>query len=365
MSQQPASSPHAHDRSSVSRIMLHVCLALVPCTAFGIFLFGWPALLLWLTTCTVALLTEAACLQLAQQPLRRLLDGSALLTGWLIALSIPPWAPWWIGAGGAVFAIALGKHLYGGIGQNLFNPAMLARIALLIAFPVQMTSWALPAPFGSEHAPALADALAIMFAGAPVADSFTGATALGHLRTAFTLHESAQHVMARDFDVVNAVVGWTAGSLGETSELLVLLGGLWLLVLRVVSWEIPVAMLLGVALPALLASLVAPERCAGPLFHLTSGGLLLGAFFIATDPVTSPAGRSAKLVFGAGCGVVVFVIRTWGTFPEAVGFGVLFMNALTPLLDRYLRPRVYGRMPGGKPLQAASATARVKQPGKT
>lgn len=365
MSMLPASSPHAHDRSSVSRIMLHVCLALTPCTAFGIYIFGWPALFLWLTTCVAAVATEALCLQAGGQPLRRLLDGSAFLTGWLIALSIPPWAPWWIGAGGALFAISIGKHLYGGVGQNLFNPAMLARIALLIAFPVQMTSWALPLPIGSEQAPGFAEALAITFGGATVPDSFTGATALGHLRTSFTLHQDARDVLAQDFSLLDAVVGRTAGSLGETSELLVLLGGLWLLVLRIISWEVPVAMLLGVALPSLLANLVAPEHYAGPLFHLSSGGLLLGALFIATDPVTSPAGRSARLVFGAGCGLVVFVIRNWGTFPEAVGFAVLFMNALTPLLDRYLRPRVYGRMPGGKPLQAASATARVKQPGKT
>lgn len=365
MSALPVSSPHAHDRSSVTRIMGHVCLALTPCTAFGLWQFGWPAIFLWLVTCGAAVITEAACLHAQGASLRRLLDGSALLTGWLIALSLPPWAPWWLGAGGAAFALGIGKHLYGGIGQNVFNPAMLARVALLIAFPLQMTSWFLPAPLGSDTAPGFSDALAITFSGAAIPDSYSGATALGHLRTSFTLHQDARDVLAQDFSLLNAVLGTSAGSLGETSEVLVLLGGVWLLALRIISWEIPLAMLLSVALLALVSSVVTPQRYGGPLFHLTSGGVLLGALFIATDPVTSPASRVAKLVFGAGCGVVTFVIRCWGTFPEAVGFAVLFMNALTPLLDRYLRPRIYGRLPGGKPLQAASVTTKVKGVGKT
>lgn len=365
MMRSPTSSPHAHDRSSVGRIMGHVCLALAPCTLFGFYLFGWPAIDLWLVTCLAAVLTEALCLRALGQPVWRLLDGTALLTGWLIALSLPPWAPWWIGVGGSVFAIAIGKQLYGGVGQNLFNPAMLARVALLIAFPVQMTSWALPAPLGSVGAPDFSTALSITFGGAGMPDGTTGATALGHLRTSYTLHQDARQVLAQDFSLQRALLGNTGGSMGETSELLVLLGGAWLLALRIISWEIPVAMLASVALLAVFGNAVTPERYAGPLFHLSSGGLLLGALFIATDPVTSPTSRSGKLVFGAGCGLMTYVIRCWGSFPEAVGFAVLFMNALTPLLDRYLRPRVYGRLPSGKPKQVASVTATVKEADKT
>ncbi|CAD5376588.1 putative inner membrane oxidoreductase [Pseudomonas sp. OF001] len=356
------SGPFAHDRSSVNRIMLQVCLALTPATLFGLWLFGWPAINLWLLTCASALASEALCLHWLGQPLRRLQDGSALLTGWLLALSLPPWAPWWIGVGGAAFAIGIGKQLYGGIGQNIFNPAMLARVALLIAFPLQMTSWALPAPLGSTAAPGFVEGLAITFGGA-LPDGMSGATALGNLKTELTLGRSAEAILAGDFALVPALLGSSAGSLGETSELLLLLGGLWLLFRRVIHWEIPLSMLLGVLVLAAIAHQIDPARYPGGLYHLASGGLLLGALFIATDPVTSPVSRKGRLIFGAGCGVLVYVIRTWGSFPEAVAFAVLFMNALSPLIDRYWRPRAYGRTAGGKPLAIGRQTSQVKQEG--
>lgn len=356
------SGPFAHDRSSVNRIMLQVCLALLPATLFGLYLFGWPAINLWLLTCASALASEALCLHWLGQPLRRLQDGSALLTGWLLALSLPPWAPWWIGVGGAAFAIGIGKQLYGGIGQNIFNPAMLARVALLIAFPLQMTSWALPAPLGSTAAPGFVEGLAITFGGA-LPDGMSGATALGNLKTELTLGRSAEAILAGDFALVPALLGSSAGSLGETSELLLLLGGLWLLFRRVIHWEIPLSMLLGVLVLAAIAHQIDPARYPGGLYHLASGGLLLGALFIATDPVTSPVSRKGRLIFGAGCGVLVYVIRTWGSFPEAVAFAVLFMNALSPLIDRYWRPRAYGRTAGGKPLAIGRQTSQVKQEG--
>lgn len=357
-----ASGPFAHDRSSVNRIMLQVCLALLPATLFGLYLFGWPALNLWLLTCASALVTEALCLRWLGQPQRRLLDGSALLSGWLLALSLPPWAPWWIGVGGAAFAVGIGKQLYGGIGQNIFNPAMLARVALLIAFPLQMTSWVPPAPLGSAGAPGFVEGLAISFGGA-LPDGMSGATALGGLKTELTLGRSAEAILAGNFALVPALLGHSAGSLGETSELLLLLGGLWLLARRLIHWEIPVSMLFGVLLLAAIAHQINPERYPGGLYHLASGGLLLGALFIATDPVTSPVSRGGRLIFGAGCGVLVYVIRTWGNFPEAVAFAVLFMNALSPLIDRYWRPRAYGRTAGGKPLAIGRQTSQVKQEG--
>lgn len=359
-----ASGPFAHDRSSVNRIMLQVSLALLPTTLFGLYLFGWPAINLWLLTCASALATEALCLRWLDQPMRRLLDGSALLTGWLLALSLPPTAPWWIGVGGAAFAVGIGKQLYGGIGQNLFNPAMLARVALLIAFPLQMTSWALPQPLGSAGAPGFVDGLAITFAGVPLADGMSGATALGHLKTELTLGHSAEAILAGDFSLFSALLGHSAGSLGETSELLLLLGGAWLLARRIIHWEIPVSMLLGVVVLAAIAHQINPGRYPGGLYHLASGGLLLGALFIATDPVTSPVSRAGRLLFGAGCGVLVYVIRTWGNFPEAVAFAVLFMNSLTPLIDRYWRPRAYGRTGSGKPLAVGRQTNPVNQEGR-
>ena len=361
MSQSIAAGPFAHDRSSVDRIMLQVCLALVPATLFGLILFGWPAINLWLITCAAALATEAACLRLMNQPVSRLLDGSALLTGWLLAISLPPSAPWWIGVGGSVFAIGIGKQLYGGIGQNIFNPAMLARVALLIAFPLQMTTWALPAPLFSAHAPGFLDGLRITFGSMPMPDGMVGATALGNLKTELTLHKTAEEVLSKDFSFWKAFFGVSGGSMAETSELLFLLGGAWLIAKRIIHWEIPVAMLGSVFIMGVIAQQVNPDVYPGGFYHLASGGLLMGALFIATDPVTSPISQTGRLIFGAGCGILVYLIRTWGNFPEAVAFAVLFMNGLTPLIDRYWRPRAYGRNARGKPLVAAKWTSQVKE----
>lgn len=356
-----ASSPFAHQGTSVTGVMFQVCLALVPCTLFGMYLFGWPAINLFLVTCLAALVTEALCLWVLNQPVYRLLDGSALLTGWLIAITLPPWAPWWVGVVGSFFAIAVGKQLYGGIGQNVFNPAMLARTALLITFPVQMTSWILPAPLGSEAAPGFLQSLAITFANGAVPDGLTGATSLGVLKTSLTLDKSAADVVGEHFSFWQSVIGKTPGSMGETSELAVLLGGLWLVWRRIISWQIPFAFLASLGILSAVTGFANEEHFAGALFHLSSGGILLGAFFIATDPITSPVGSIAKLIFGAGCGMVVFVIRAWGGFPEAVAFSVLFMNAFNPLIERYCRPRVYGRLPGGKPLRTMTSIELTRE----
>jgi Na+-translocating ferredoxin:NAD+ oxidoreductase subunit D len=204
--------------------MLQVCLAMVPTTAFGIYLFGWPALFLWLLTCASAIATEALCLWAQGKPLNRLQDSSALLTGWLLALSLPPWAPWWIAVGGAAFAIAIGKQVYGGLGQNVFNPAMLARVALLISFPVQMSNWANVTPLGSALAPGFWDSLAITFGLQDIPDGFTGATMLGEVKASSSA--SISQMLSEQFSLSQALVGQTRGSLGETSELLVVMGGL-------------------------------------------------------------------------------------------------------------------------------------------
>jgi len=347
MSINPVSSPHAHDHSSVSRIMSHVCLALLPCTAFGIYLFGFPALNLLVITVASAVLCEMLCLRLMGKPVTMVFDGSAVLTGWLLAISLPPWAPWWIGVAGSVLAIAIGKQLYGGLGQNVFNPAMLARVALLISFPVHLTTW--PLPESSFLATSFADSLAITFGGSQLADSITGATALGYLKTELGNNLSAADITQQQLTASNGLLGFSGGSFGETSALLVLLGGCWLLLMRIISWHIPVAMIGTVALLAFIFNTINPDRYAGVGFHLFTGSLLLGAFFIATDYVTSPASKKGQLIFGVGCGLLSYVIRTWGGYPEGISFAVLFMNALTPLIDMWFRPRVYGRRLDGKP----------------
>ena len=355
----PTASPHAHDRSSIDRIMLRVCIALTPVTLWGFYCFGWPAIILFTITAASAVLTEALCLYLIGQPLSRLKDNSALLTGWMLALTLPPWAPWWIGLGGSFFAIAIGKQIYGGIGQNVFNPALLARVALLISFPVQLTTWVNVTPINSASAPGFMESLQIIFASAPLADGMTGATWLGASKAAAAGGAHMSEMIAADFSLQDAFFGMTRGSMGETSEALALIGGLYLIITRVISWHIPIALLGSLAILSLLGSHTNADSYAGPLFHLTSGGIMIGAFFYATEYVTSPSTAAGKIIFGVGCGVLLFCIRSWGGFPEAVAFAILLMNTLTPLIDRAVKPRAYGRNRKGSAAKHVSALRKV------
>ena len=347
--------PFTHAPNSVTRTMAWVMVALSPATAYGLWLFGWPAVLLWTITLASALASEALMLRWLDQPVRaRLSDGSALLTGWLLALSLPPWAPWWIGALGSGVAIAIGKHLFGGLGQNPFNPAMVARVVLLISFPVQMTLWVAPAPLGSPAAPGLSQALAIIAGHAPVPEHLSAASALGHLQTERSRGHSAAQASAALPSVDQQALGAEAGSLGETSALCLLAGGLLLLALRIISWQTPLALLGTIAVLAAFSHALDPAHFASAPIHLLSGATLLGAFFIATDYVTSPVSRAGQLVFGAGIGALTWVIRSLGGYPEGLAFAVLIMNALVPLIDRGLRPRVFGRNWRGQPIAPRS-----------
>lgn len=356
-----AHAPHAHAESSVARMMLWVIVALVPATLLGLWLYRWPAVNLWLCTVLACVASEYACLRIAgKAPAAFLADGSAVLTGWLLALSLPAWAPWWAGTLGGAFAIVIGKQVFGGIGQNLFNPAMLARVALLISFPIQMTTWAAPAPLFSSSAIAFGDGLAITFGGALPADAVSSASLLGHLKTELTRGTSIQQAIVGHYDAGLAAVGVRVGSLGESSAVLLAAGGLALLWRRIITWHIPLAMILGVAGPAAVLHAMDPARFADATLHVLSGGVILGAFFIATDPVTSPSGNLGKLVFGAGCGLLTYIIRAFGGYPEGVAFAVLLMNATTPVIDRYLRPRIYGRTRAGKSLAPAPTSTKLR-----
>lgn len=358
----PTSAPHTHATDCVPRIMFSVVLALLPATLYGFYLFGWPALNLFAVTVFTCLLSEALSLWLAGKPIRLFVgDGSVLLTGWLLAMSLPPWAPWWIGVVGGLFAVVVGKQVFGGIGQNLFNPAMLARVALLVSFPLEMTFWIQPKPLLSGEAPGFLESLAITFAGLTDLDGLSGASIMGHVRTELAQNHSLGEALAGTHGTVSAALGNVPGSLGETSAVLVLVGGVWLLHRRVITWPIPVAMLGSVAILASISHFIAPERYPDAMFHLLSGSLMLGAFFIATDPVTSPVSFRGQLIFGAGCGVLVYVIRTWGGYPEGVAFGVVLMNGFTPVIDHYLRPRIYGRTHSGKPRLSGAQAKPVQQ----
>ena len=347
----PPTAPHDLASNSVSRIMLTVVLTLIPPTLFGFWLYGWPAIFLWLVTLLAALFGEAICLRLAnQKTFPTLADGSALLTGWLLALSLPPWAPWWIGVSGGLFATMIGKQVFGGIGYNLFNPAMVARVFLLISFPVQMTVWIAPLPITAATAPGFHDGLMILINGIPKLDAVASASLLSFAKTELSRGIDLIHSLTASNAPAASLIGARAGSLGETASLLIAGGGLMLLFCRIISWHTPLAMLLGIALPASIAHAVDPARYLDAATHLLSGGATLGIFYIATDYVTSPNTRIGQLIFGAGCGLLTFIIRTWGGYPEGVAFAILLMNALTPVIDRYIRPRILGRNWRGAPL---------------
>jgi electron transport complex protein RnfD len=331
--------------------MQQVMLALAPATAFGILCFGWPALNLFIITVASAVFFEAVCIKLrgrAAKPV--ILDGSAVLTGWLLAMTLPPWAPWWIGVVGSGLAIILGKQVYGGLGQNLFNPAMLARVALLISFPIEMTTWANVSPLFFPASPGLVESWHITFSGLENIDASTGATTLGFIKTEFSQNHLLTDILKNYSGFLN-FIGWTRGSLAETSTLLLAVGGVWLIRQNIIQWQIPVSLLLTVALLAGVFHIMDSEHYASPLLQLNSGGLMCVAFFIATDYVTSPNTPSGQLVFGVGCGLLIFVIRTWGAYPEGAAFAVLLMNSATPLIDHYIKPRIYGRDHKGKPLE--------------
>jgi len=345
------SGPFAHGFSSVRKTMFLVLLALTPATAFNLYLFGWPAILLFTVTVGTCVVVEAACLSLAGKPVvATLADCSAILTGWLLAMSLPPWAPWWIGVLAAIFAIALAKHAFGGLGQNVFNPAMVGRTVMLISFPVAMTVWVAPHPLFSAGAPGLLEAFAITFGG-NMPDAMSAASALGYIKTELSRGIPVTQSMGQIPDLMDMALGYRAGSMGETSALLILAGGLFLMAKRIISWHIPASMMGSLFLIAALFHAIDPASFTSGTFHVMSGATFLGAFFIATDYVTSPVSKAGQLIFGIGVGLLTWSIRNFAGYPEGMAFAVLLMNSLTPIIDQYTRPRAFGRSRKGEPLR--------------
>ncbi|MGB5732856.1 MAG: RnfABCDGE type electron transport complex subunit D [Thiohalocapsa sp.] len=356
--------PYAHERTSIGRTMGLVMLALTPATLFGLWQFGWPAIFLFVVTVSTALFAEAISLRVAGKPVRPyLMDGSAILTGWLLAMTLPPWAPWWIGVVGSLIAIVVAKQIFGGIGQNLFNPAMVARVALLVSFPLEMTTFLQPQPLFSAAAPGFLEGLNITLGASQAAaqfDAVTSATLLGHVRTELAQGLTLPQIYPDGYGAIQGALGTISGSMGETSAVLILIGGLFLIYKRIITWHIPLVMMGTLALVAGLMHLYDPDHFVGPLYHLFSGATLLGAFFIATDLVTSPISVRGQILFAAGCGLLVYIIRTWAGYPEGVAFAILIMNACTPLIDHWIKPRVYGRDRKGAPLDYGNATEKVR-----
>ena len=349
---RPIASPHAHGGNSVTRTMFRVKMALLPATLFGFWLYGWPAFFLWLLTILSCLAFEAMALKMSGSTRIKatLFDGSALLTGWLLAMTLPPWAPWWVAVLGGFIAIVIGKQVFGGVGQNVFNPAMVARVALLVSFPLPLTQWIMPLPLSSLAAPDFIDGLRIFLSSLPQPDAMASASLLGYTKTELARGVDLFHSLTGDHAQTLSWIGSRSGSFGESASLLILAGGLYLLVTGVITWHAPLAVLGGLALPAAIGHAVDPAHYLSASTHLLSGAAMLGAFFIATDYVTSPNTAPGQIVFGLGIGFLTWVIRTYGGYPEGMAFAVLLMNALTPVIDRFIKPRILGRDRKGKPL---------------
>ncbi|MBE0440143.1 MAG: electron transport complex subunit RsxD [Gammaproteobacteria bacterium] len=332
------SSPFLSGMNRVTLLMAQLLLALIPAIIALVYFFGPGVLINIVLAVVVALATEALMLKLRQRPIKPFLtDGSAIVTAVLLAIALPPLAPWWLTTIGILFAIIFAKHLYGGLGYNPFNPAMAAYVLLLISFPLEMTTW-LPISALSDAPIDFNSAFQMIFQGqlTTAVDSVSGATPLDAMKTEIgLLHVPSQVIQQPLFGHVGGK-GW------EWVNIWFAIGGLALLYRRVISWHIPVAMLSGLLAISLITWLLAPETTASPLFHLLSGGTMLGAFFIATDPVTAATTVKGRLVFGVGVGLLTYIIRVWGGYPDGIAFAIIVMNMLVPLIDYYTQPRVYG-----------------------
>ncbi len=317
-------APHVHSKDSVRRNMLNVIIALVPAFVVSLVAFGWGALVVTATSVVACVLFEwlIAKFILKQQP--TIGDCSAILTGLLLAFNLPSNLPLWIVVIGALVAIGVGKMTFGGLGQNPFNPALVGRVFLLISFPVQMTTW--PRPLGFHSA-------------MPFVDAETGATPLAIMKNAIKAGDSS--LLSELPDLWQMAAGMIGGSFGEISAIALLIGGIYLLCTKTITWHIPVSILCTVAAFSAILWLALPGAAA-PQYHLLTGGIMLGAIFMATDYVTSPMTGWGQIIYGIGIGLIVVIIRTWGAYPEGMSFAILIMNAVTPLLNMYIRPKRFG-----------------------
>lgn len=308
-----SASPHIFDSMNTPKMMYGVSLALIPAVIASIIFFSWKAVTLMVACMSTCVLSEAFFQKLRGKELS-VDDGSALLTGLLLAMVVPPDLTTWMAILASIFAIGIGKEIFGGLGSNIFNPALLGRAFLSAAFPASMTVYSAPfSKFGANI------------------DAITSATPLGLMK-----FEGAAT------DAWSLFIGNVAGSVGETSALALLIGGIFILVKKYADWRIPVSFIGAVCILGGMLHFISPEKYPSVLFHLFAGGLMIGALFMATDPVTSPVTKLGKWIFGIGCGILVIVIRTWGGQPEGVMYAILLMNGLTPVINLATKPRRYG-----------------------
>ncbi|MDE7355773.1 MAG: RnfABCDGE type electron transport complex subunit D [Rikenellaceae bacterium] len=314
-------SPHIHSGNSTQRLMWDVIIALIPAFIVSVVFYGLNAVTVTAISIVTCLLTEYVITRFLLGRNSTLSDYSAALTGFLLAFNLPPTIPWWIVVIGAVVSIGVGKMSFGGLGRNPFNPALVGRVFLLISFPMQMATFAAPSSL----------------------DATSGATPLAIVKAAAKNHENIADLMTH-FSYSDMLVGNMPGSLGEVAALALIFGFIYLLIRRVITWHIPVYVIGTMVVFSGILWLVDPSHFADPLFHVLTGGALLGAIFMATDYVTSPMTKGGMLFYGIGIGVITILIRTWGAYPEGVSFAILIMNATVPLINKYSHPKRFGKV---------------------
>ncbi len=313
-----APSPHVHSNDSTQKIMYRVVYAMLPLLAWSVFVFGLDALRVTLIAVVASLAFEYLIQKFLLKVKPTITDGSALITGILLSFNVPSNLPWWIIIIGALAAIGIAKLSFGGLGGNIFNPALVGRVFLLISFPVQMTSWPVNIKSGI--------------------DAVTAATPLGIIKESTSIADALNSLPS----ITDMLIGNTGGSLGEISAILIILGGLYMLWKKVITWHIPVAVIATVAIIASIFWLINPDVYINPAYQVLSGGLMLGAVFMATDMVTSPMTPKGQIIFGVGIGLITISIRMFGAYPEGISFAILIMNAFTPLINNYVKPKRFG-----------------------
>jgi electron transport complex protein RnfD len=318
-------SPHAHGKESTQKLMLTVVVALIPAFITSIFYFGIGALIVTATSVASCLLFEYLIQRYVLKKPLSITDGSALVTGILLAFNLPSNIPVLIIVIGSFISIAVAKMTFGGLGNNPFNPALVGRVFMLISFPVQMTSWPVPKGFATSYT-----------------DAVTGATPLAIIKEGLKNGEPLSGLMNQIPTPARMFLGDMGGSMGEVAAVALLLGLAYLLIRKVITWHIPVSVIGSIAIFTAILWLVNPEKNADPMFHILAGGVLLGAIFMATDYVTSPMVPKAMLIYGCGIGIITVIIRVYGAYPEGVSFAILIMNAFVPLMNAYIKPKRFG-----------------------
>jgi Na+-translocating ferredoxin:NAD+ oxidoreductase subunit D len=319
-------SPHQQSPETTRKLMYGVVIALLPALAASVYYFGTGAIIVTLTSVLSCVAAEYLIQRFILKVKPSISDGSAVVTGLLLAFNVPSNLPVHIIVIGAIIAIGVAKMTFGGLGNNPFNPALVGRVFLLISFPVQMTSWPVPSGFKTGYA-----------------DAVTGATPLGMLSEGVKNGEAVSTIMEKIPSHMQMFYGRMGGSMGEVAAAALIIGGIYLLWKKIITWHIPVSILVTVALFTGILWLADPVKFADPMFHLLTGGLMLGAIYMATDYVTSPMTPRGMIIYGIGIGVITVLIRTWGAYPEGVSFAVLIMNAFVPLLNMYIKPRRFGK----------------------